>query len=138
MVFEKDLKNFNLLSPLKRNQTTQEYVDKLIHFSYDNREDILRDLQDEINELDEEMKKQDKSKNNKQRVFEELGDVLFVLGNLANRYNIDCEKALTYSIDEYERRMIFCEENYKGDITKIDKQTMIKLWKKAKSKNCSK
>ena len=64
---------------------------------------------------------------------EELGDVLFVIGNLANRCGIDSARALEYSIQEFERRMIYCEEHYAGDdLAKAPKEEMIKLWKEAK------
>ena len=135
MTMKKDLQKFANLSPLARSQEVQRYTDEITHFAYDNKEDILRDLQDEIQELCEELEKHSDGNDNKERIMQELGDVVFVLGNLANRYGIDCEKALTYSIDEYERRMIFCEENYKGDIKNISKKEMIELWKKAKNNN---
>ena len=120
-------------TPLNKSQKVQEIADKETNFGYDNKHDILQDLYDEINELKEELDVQDNNKNNLKRIFEELGDVIFVLGNLANRYGIDSEKALEYSITEFERRMIYCEEHYKGDdLSKAPKEEMVKLWKEAK------
>ena len=126
-------KELSLLPPLKESQEVQKYTDDESNFGYDNKHDILKDLYDEIDELKEELDIHDKNNNNTQRIFEELGDVLFVIGNLANRYNIDSAEALKYSIKEFERRMIYCETHYKGKSLKnAPKEEMIKLWKEAK------
>ena len=122
---------FEKLPPLKKSQEVQKYTDDETNFGYDEFHDILKDLYDEINELKEEIEK-DKNNNNKQRIFEEFGDVLFVLGNLANRYNIDSAEALNYSIKEFERRMLYCESHYNGELKTAPKDIMIKLWKEAK------
>ena len=119
------------LPPLKESQEVQKYTDEETNFGYDNKHDILQDLYDEIDELKEELDIHE-TKDNTKRIFEEFGDVLFVLGNLANRYNIDSAEALKYSIKEFERRMIYCEEHYNGNMKNAPKETMIKLWKEAK------
>ena len=126
---------FSNFPPLKESQEVQRYTDKETNFGYDNFHDILQDLYNEIDELKEEIEIQNKTNNNKQRIFEELGDVLFVLGNLANRYDIDSAEALKYSIKEFERRMIYCEEHYNGELKNAPIDTMIALWKEAKKNN---
>ncbi|GEM_PF-3444614 len=125
---------FDKLPPLAKSQKIQEIADEATHFSYDNKHDILKDLYDEINELKDELDAHDENKDNVRRIFEELGDVLFVIGNLANRYKIDSADALEYSIKEFERRMIYCEEHYTGNtpLKEAPKEEMIKLWKEAK------
>lgn len=130
---EKFLK-FDNLAPLEKSQKIQEIADDETNFGYDDKHDIIQDLYDEIDELKEELEIQDKNKNNLQRIFEELGDVLFVIGNLANRYGIDSAKSLEYSIKEFERRMIYCEEHYNGELPlkQAPKEVMVKLWKEAK------
>ena len=128
----KKYKEFSLLQPLEESQAVQKYTYEETNFGYNNKNDILKDLYDEIDELKKELNKYNKQKNI-QRIFEELGDVLFVLGNLANRYNINSADALKYSIKEFERRMIYCETNYKGENLKnAPKEEMIRLWKEAK------
>ena len=119
------------LPPLKESQEVQKYTDEETNFGYDNKHDILQDLYNEIDELKEELDIHETMPNNK-RIFEEFGDVLFVLGNLANRYNIDSAEALKYSIKEFERRMIYCEEHYNGNLKDAPMETMIQLWKEAK------
>ena len=58
--------------------------------------------------------------------------MLFVLGNLANKYNISSNDALDHSIKEFERRIIYCEKNYHGDLENASNDEIIKLWKETK------
>ena len=133
MTLKNEYKKLENLPPLEKSQQVQKLTDEATNFGYDNKHDILKDLYDEIHEMEEELNKHNKEIDNTQRILEELGDVLFVLGNLANRYNISSAKALDYSIKEFERRMIYCEEHYKGGDLKIAPQEeMIRLWKEAK------
>ena len=134
MSLAKKYKELSSLSPLEESQAVQKYTDDKTNFGYDNKHDILQDLYNEIDELKIELDAHDKNKkNNTKRIFEELGDVIFVIGNLANRYNINSADALKYSIKEFERRMIYCETNYKGENLKnAPKEEMIRLRKKEK------
>ena len=136
MSLKQKFKDLDKLPALDKSQKVQEIADKEVNFGYSEKHDILQDLYDEIDELKEELDAYDKEQNkdNLQRILEELGDVFFVLGNLANRYNISSKKALEYSIKEFERRMIYCEEHYPGEnLFKATKEEMIKLWKEAKN-----
>ena len=81
MLLKKQFENFKTLSSLAKSQQIQKLTHESTNFGYDNQHDIIQDLYDEIDELKIELDKQDKNGNNIQRVFEELGDVLFVLGN---------------------------------------------------------
>lgn len=124
------LENINNLNQLenKRCQETQKYIKSFIKFGYFETEKIVADLDDEVRELKEELLKDDK-----QRIFEELGDVVFVLCNLALRYEIDVEEALKYSTDEYQRRWKFIEDKISlENILKSNKQQLVELWKEAK------
>jgi len=134
MALKDKYKTFFGLTALEESQEVQKYTDEETNFGYHDKHDILKDLYDEIDELKEEMFLNEKQ-DNKQRIFEELGDVLFVLGNLANRYNIDSTDALKHSIKEFERRMIYCEEHYNGKLKEAPMEIMLKLWKEAKKNN---
>jgi len=123
---------FQNLQSLEYSQKVQEIIDEETNFGYDNKHDILQDLKNEIEELKEELNKHNDKNDNTQRIFEELGDVLFVLGNLANRYKINSADALNYSVNEFIRRMIYCEQHYEGDLKTAPIDTMLKLWKEAK------
>ena len=133
MSLKQKFKELETLPPLAKSQKVQEVADANTNFGYNNQHDILQDLYDEIDELKEELVVHDQHGDNSKRILEELGDVLFVIGNLANRYGIDSARALEYSIKEFERRMIYCEEHYAGDdLAKAPKKEMIKLWGEAK------
>jgi uncharacterized protein YabN with tetrapyrrole methylase and pyrophosphatase domain len=63
-------------------QKTQLYVKEKYSFGYNTIDEILIDLNDELNEMYEEIKK-----GNTRNIELEMGDVIFVLCNLANKYN---------------------------------------------------
>ena len=133
MSLKAKFEQINESSSLLESQEVQKIADDITHFCYNNKDDILNDLQDEIQELKTELDIHDSTGNNLQRVFEELGDVLFVLGNLANRYHINSNEALKYSVQEFKRRIVSCEDHYRGsDISNASKTEMLSLWKEAK------
>lgn len=110
-------------------QKTQQFVINNINFGYNTDKDILADLNDEIEELKDEIAGQ-----NKERISEELGDVVFVLCNLANYYDFDLNKCLQHSTIEYQRRLKYIEDKIGYDKFKnLEKSEIIKLWKEAKS-----
>lgn len=122
------IKNKNALA---YSQQVQKTIYENMHFGYDKIDDIIQDLENELDELKQEISKNNKN-NNIQRIFEELGDVFFVLCNLSNYYNINPTEALDYSTNEYIRRITACEKNYSGDIAQISAEDMLVLWKQAK------
>ena len=132
MALKDDYQKIDALSPLEKSQQVQKITKEKTNFGYDNIKDILQDLQNEIDELTEEIDVHHINNNNIQRIFEELGDVVFVIGNLANKYSISSNDALEHSIKEFERRIIYCEENYHGDLKNASNDEIIKLWKEAK------
>lgn len=116
--------NNDLSNSISVCQKTQELVKNKTGFGYDNREEIIKDLFDEIKELQYELEQ-----NNMERIKEELADVVFVLCNLSNKYDIDLNNALLYSTKEYQRRLTYIE-NKLGKIP--TKEEIINNWKEAK------
>ena len=117
--------NSDLSNSVSVCQKTQDLVKKKTGFGYDNTTEIIQDLFDEIKELQYELEQDDKN-----RIKEELADVVFVLCNLSNRYNIDLNDALSYSTKEYQRRVMYIESK----LNKIPtKQDIINNWKEAKT-----
>ena len=130
-------KELERLSPLEQNQKVQAITKKETGFGYDNVDEILQDLYDEIDELKSAIKLNNENNSNKTRIFEELGDVLFVLGNLANNFDIDCNDSLLHSINEFKRRIIYCEEHCNnGTLKQTSNTEMTKLRKGAKKTEC--
>ena len=138
MSLKEDFIKIHKLQSLQQCQKVQAITKKQTGFGYDKIDDILQDLYNEIDELKAEIKISNKDNLNKQRIFFFFFDVLFVLCNLANKFDIDCNEALLYSTAEFERRIIYCEENCaERDLKKISNQEMIELWKRAKkAKDC--
>ena len=135
MSLKSDYKELEKLSPLEQSQRVQDITKKETGFGYENADEILQDLYDEIDELKSEIKLNNENNSNKTRIFEELGDILFVLGNLANKFDIDCNDALLHSINEFKRRIMYCKEHCDGgNLKQISNTEMIKLWKEAKRK----
>lgn len=91
---------------------------------------LCQDLQNEVAELLHEI---GQGRSNKQRIFEELGDVIFVLCRIANLFDVDVEGATKYSVDELKRRFLYLEEKYDADkIKTASQEEFFKLWKEAK------
>ncbi len=124
--FEKINKNSNIVSC----QETQKLIKKVVNFGYDTREAILQDLYEEIEELKDEL-----LVGNIDRIKEEIGDVIFVLCNLGNQYNINIEDSLEYSTKEFQRRFNYIEEKVGSEELKNTKMSdIVKFWKEAKIK----
>ncbi|HSQ98211.1 MAG TPA: MazG nucleotide pyrophosphohydrolase domain-containing protein [Rickettsiales bacterium] len=122
--FNKINENGNLIA----SQETQKFIKKTFNFGYETKEAILQDLDDEVEELKDELLLEDK-----ERIKEELGDVVFVLCNLANQYDINIEEAIEYSNKEFQRRFIYMENKIgKANIKDLKTSDIVKLWKEAK------
>ena len=94
---------------------------------------LCEDLQNEVDELLHEV---DQGNGNKQRIFGELGDVIFVLCRIANLFDIDVENATKYSVDELKRRFLYLKQKYGADkIKTANQEDFFKFWKDAKNKD---
>lgn len=74
-----------------------------VGFDWTDAADILDKIVEEVNELRHEMADEDKTAA-RDRMQDELGDVLFALVNLARRLDIDPESALRGTNAKFERR----------------------------------
>jgi tetrapyrrole methylase family protein/MazG family protein len=66
---------------------------------------------------------------------EEIGDMLFMLTNIARQNGVEPEEALRAAIDKVERRFRFMEESAADEGRQLDKMTLEEqeeLWRKAK------
>ena len=85
---------------------------------------VLDKLHEEIDEYKQAIANQDK-----ENLFEEVGDLLFTLVNLARKHNIDPEEALRCANLKFETRF----RKIENEITKDDTLTMLEeKWQKAK------
>ena len=93
-------------------------------------EPLFAKLDEEIHELREAA-----DENNPEHMTEELGDVLFMVVNIARRLNVDPDAALNMVCDKFRRRFEFMEECARREGKSISDYTLEELdtfWDRAK------
>lgn len=91
---------------------------------------VVDKIREELDEVLEAM-----SENDDCAVAEELGDLLFVVTNLARHLKVDPEAALRMANAKFERRFRFIEQALRAsgrDIAKCDLESLDALWGEAK------
>ena len=104
-----------------------------VGFDWQQIEQVIDKLHEETAELKAELQN---DVPDKQRVADEVGDVLFVAVNLARKAGIDPETALMGCNSKFEKRFRFIEESAAQDHKKLDDMSldeMESLWQKAKT-----
>lgn len=102
-----------------------------IGFDWESVEQIYEKLEEELNELDEA-----KITESKEKIEEEIGDLLFVIVNLARKLGVDAETALKKTNRKFRQRFKFIESELKKDsktLEATDLMEMDALWNKAKA-----
>jgi len=106
-----------------------------VGFDWENKEQIWDKVQEELDELEHEVRHE-----NKEKMEAEFGDLLFSIINAARLYDIDPENALEKTNKKFIKRFKFLEENTisKGrslkDMTLDD---MNVIWEEAKKNDSS-
>ncbi len=108
-----------------------------VGFDWRNVEDIFDKLHEELDELREAMTAHADSNDEADhtRVREEIGDLLFVITNIARRLNVEPEAALKLSNRKFRRRFGFIEKSLREQEIKFDETTievLEELWQEAK------
>ncbi len=109
----------------------QEYQDRAarVGFDWPEIEGVLDKVREEIEEI--------KQAENQEQVAAELGDLFFVLVNLARWRKVDAESALRETNLKFKKRFGFVEQGAKGQGRSLSDMTleeMDKLWEEAKGK----
>jgi MazG family protein len=107
----------------------QEKV-RAVGFDWDERKQIWDKVREELAELEEEVEKEDKTK-----MEEEFGDLLFSMINAARLYDIDPETALEKTNRKFIKRFKYLESNTltKGKKLKdMNLDQMNEIWDQAK------
>ncbi len=104
-----------------------------VGFDWDNIEDVIKKIDEEILELKEVLneKKLDK-------IEDELGDLLFAVVNLSRFKKINPEIALLRTINKFKNRFKYIEEMVEKEDENINEVSLEKLdsyWDQAKEKN---
>lgn len=112
------------LPALSKAQKIQKKASK-IGFDWDNIDQVIDKLYEEIDELKVEIEKKDREK-----ILEELGDVLFSVVNIARFTDVDATEALEKTIKKFDKRFRYVEE--KCEIEKASLEDLEKFWQEAK------
>lgn len=107
-----------------------------VGFDWSNPADIIAKIREETDELETEIVAVTDKHDNKDKMEAELGDLFFVLVNLARHLEIDPESAMRRTNRKFERRFRFIESSLTAAGRSISEATldeMEQLWNKAKS-----
>jgi tetrapyrrole methylase family protein/MazG family protein/ATP diphosphatase len=105
-----------------------------VGFDWEKTEQIFDKLNEEVGELKKAIEE-----NKKEEISEEIGDLLFVIVNLARRLDVEPETALKKTNRKFRRRFSFIESELKTQGKSFDESDldeMDALWSKAKKHFC--
>jgi len=99
---------------------------------------IFDKLQEEVHELQEVISSSSGDDKRRDRLEDEIGDMLFVIVNIARYLKIDSESALKRANRKFKTRFQYMEKELAGQGKTLDQTSldeMEALWQKAKSEN---
>ncbi|MDD7318294.1 MAG: nucleoside triphosphate pyrophosphohydrolase [Prevotella sp.] len=102
-----------------------------VGFDWENKQDVWAKVHEELGELEEELKREDKEK-----ATRELGDFLFSVINAARLYHLNPDNALEHTNRKFIRRFNYIEEHsikIGKPLTDMTLEEMDKLWNEAKN-----
>lgn len=117
------------LPALMRSYKVQQKA-ALVGFDWDNVEDVVSKIYEELEELKDVYNGKDVA-----RINDEMGDVLFSIVNLSRFLNLQPELALTGTINKFIKRFGFIEseaEKQGKSMEQMSLDEMEELWEKAK------
>jgi len=118
------------LPGLMRAYKVQEKASKL-RFDFDSVEPAMEKVLEELQEVKDVYKG-----NNRAKIEEEVGDLVFSTVNVARMLDIDPEFAVNYTIDKFIKRFQYIEENASNrnlDLKDMSLAEMDALWNESKS-----
>ena len=101
-----------------------------VGFDWEDKQDVWKKVREELDELEAELKKEDKTKSTK-----ELGDFLFSVINAARLYKLNPDHALEHTNQQFIRRFNYIEEHsikIGKPLIEMTLSEMDKLWNEAK------
>jgi len=117
------------LPGLMRAYKVQEKASK-IGFDWDSVESAMEKILEELQEVKDVYKG-----NNRAKILEEVGDLVFTTVNVARMLDIDPEFAVNYTIDKFINRFQYIEENASNrnlDLLDLSLAEMDALWNESK------
>jgi len=106
---------------------------RAVGFDWDNREDIWKKVEEEIDEVKQELMNE-----NKDKLESEFGDLFFSIINAARLYHIEPESALEKTNKKFIRRFNYLEDKVTAsgiNLKEIGIEEMETLWNEAKSED---
>jgi len=106
-----------------------------VRFDWPNVKSCFDKLSEEVMELQVEIDKQNSNANNEKAIAEEIGDLLFMVVNIARLLNVDPESALKGANRKFRRRFGYIEKSLesKGKTpSDSNLEEMEKFWQEAK------
>lgn len=102
-----------------------------VGFDWENADQVFEKLDEEVTELKAEI-----ASGKKEKIEEEIGDLLFVIANLARKLDVEPETALKRTNRKFRTRFKFIENELKADGRNLEDanlKEMDGLWNKAKA-----
>ncbi len=121
----------NHLPALMQAQRIQERASR-VGFDWEQVEEVFEKFEEEWQEF-----RRARSEEHRQRVEEELGDLLFALVNVARYVDVDPEQALAKTNQKFKRRFRYIEDQAKKNQQILNHMTLEEmdgLWEQAKHK----
>ena len=124
----------NLLDDIDESLSAYDRAEKLqtkaakVGFDWENSNQVLEKIKEELKEL--------KNETSKNKIKQELGDLIFSIINYARFLNIDPEEALDLTNKKFTRRFNFLEAMIKKDeknLQKMNLEEMNVYWNKSKN-----
>jgi len=106
-----------------------------VGFDWDNKEQVWHKVEEEIKEFEEELEANPLTDEDKLKLEDEFGDILFSLINYSRFVGINPEDALERTNKKFIKRFQFVEEEVKANgqsLAEMDLAEMDKLWEEAK------
>jgi MazG family protein len=104
-----------------------------VGFDWPSTLEVFEKCAEEIAELQQEID----SGGNSERLTDEIGDILFVLVNLARHLEVDPEGALRHANAKFERRFRAVERAFDHDLDGVSLDQMEAAWQRAKEDEIS-
>jgi len=99
----------------------------LVGFDWDNVKDAADKAREEFRELEEAY-----ASGSKEKIREELGDLLFAIVNVSRFLEVEPELALTAAIEKFISRFEYIEEHADKPLEEMSLEEMEALWQQAK------
>ena len=119
-----------IMGPINRYGIQGEQLKKEHKFDFENINEAIKKIEEEINEVLDVYKS-----NNREKIINEVGDLLFACVNVARLLNVDEEEALNKSTKKFVKRFNFIEESIVNQGKSLSESTideMNALWEDSK------